>query len=318
MKCIFCLLDKSATEFTSEHVFPEAIGGSFELENCVCRSCNSFLGSNVDVYLTDHYIIQMHRLLHRLPGKSGKIPNPFERGTLTGDNPQKIKYYFDDDGNPKELYLTPSIVKAKMPNDATKVSISIDIKDKDKLPDMLNKIILRSGSKNEITADDIKQLKIEKIEKPRICVNAKIDIVNYQKAILKIVYELAYYWLGVSYIDDPSAQLIRNAILDQSDPATWGEKYKIRGHIGLFKESPIIPFGSDLATSHIALLSRSSNDIACYVRIFTVFEGIIAVTEKAQLYHNFRDKFLEIESLTGNKRESDLIEGLVYLTKPRN
>jgi len=272
MKCIFCLLENPIEEFTSEHVFPEAIGGSLVLKDCVCKACNSFLGSNIDIHLTDHYIIQLHRFIYRLPGKSGKIPNPFENGTLTVNNEQKIKYIFDEKGNPKELYLTPSILKTKIGSDSTKVSISIDKKDIHKLPEMLSKIIKRSGSKKEINTDELlSQLKVEEIKNPQIRVDAEVDIVNYQKAILKIAYELAYYWLGASYIEDPSARLIRTAILDQSDPSTWGEKFKIRGRIGLFNRNvPVFPSGLDLTTSHLAFLSRSQNNIACYIRIFTV------------------------------------------------
>ncbi len=306
MKCIFCLLEKPIEEFTREHIFPESIGGSMYLKNCVCKSCNSFLGSNVDGYLTDHYLIQMRRLLYRLPGKSGEIPNPLENGTLLNESGQKVKYILNEDGKPKELYLIPSIEK-KTNGGSIKISITIDSKDKNKLPEMLNKSIKRSGSNKELKPDDIaKQLKIEEIKNPKIFVNAKVDIVNYQKAILKIAYELAYYWLGESYIDDPLAILIRSAILDQSDSTHWGEKYKIRGRIGLFKEDAVSTFGSYLETSHIAFLSRSQNNLACYIRIFTVFEGIIAVTESAHLYPNFQDKFIEIESVTGNKKEISL------------
>jgi hypothetical protein len=46
--CIFCF---RSTDFTREHVIPDAVGGSLFLDNTVCRRCNSWLGTNVDVEL---------------------------------------------------------------------------------------------------------------------------------------------------------------------------------------------------------------------------------------------------------------------------
>ena len=47
--CILCL---SRSKMTAEHVFPDAIGGGLELP-ALCAACNSFLGTQVDVLLTD-------------------------------------------------------------------------------------------------------------------------------------------------------------------------------------------------------------------------------------------------------------------------
>jgi|WetSurMetagenome_2_1015567.scaffolds.fasta_scaffold01024_6 hypothetical protein len=314
MKCIFCMLEKRTGEFTVEHAFPEAIGGSFKLKDCVCKDCNSTLGSDVDVHLTDHYLIQFHRLLHRIPGKSGKIPNPLENSILSGNNPQKVKYFFDEKGKPKELYLTPLVKRNKQADGSTKISISIDHKDEADLPKILQKIIDREGQIGKLTVEDmLKSYKREKIENPLLQINEKIDMINYKRSILKIAYELAYYWLGPSYIDDPSAQLIRRAIIDQSDPNVWGDKYKIHGSIGLCKELNIVPFRLHLETSHIAFLQRTKNDIVCYIRIFAVFEGVIKISESAQSYPHFQDSFLAIETLPGNIREMDIISGFAYL-----
>lgn len=46
--CIFCF---NSTDFTREHVIPDAIGGSLFLDDTVCKACNSWLGANVDAEL---------------------------------------------------------------------------------------------------------------------------------------------------------------------------------------------------------------------------------------------------------------------------
>jgi hypothetical protein len=59
MKCIFCLNER---EPSVEHVFPDAIGGTWTTDR-VCKPCNDWLGSNVDVELTDYSGTLMKRSL---------------------------------------------------------------------------------------------------------------------------------------------------------------------------------------------------------------------------------------------------------------
>ena len=84
MKCIFCKEEKSADQFSDEHVFPEAIGGSFIIRNMVCRPCNSKLGMEVDSKLADHFLVRLIRYELGLFGKKGKMRLPFKRGELVG------------------------------------------------------------------------------------------------------------------------------------------------------------------------------------------------------------------------------------------
>ena len=41
-----------------------------------CAECNHWLGSNVDSYLTDHWLIQVRRRELGLSGKKGQLPRP--------------------------------------------------------------------------------------------------------------------------------------------------------------------------------------------------------------------------------------------------
>ena len=94
--CIICL-NNFEDEFKSiEHVFPESIGGCITTDR-VCKSCNDHLGSFVDSHLVNHWFIQLYRLLYKLPGKNGKLPNPFGEGVLKDDSSQKIRYLISDD-----------------------------------------------------------------------------------------------------------------------------------------------------------------------------------------------------------------------------
>lgn len=308
MRCIICKEDKPSNEFSEEHVFPDSIGGTLIIKS-VCKTCNDRLGSSVDCYLTDHWLIKGERLILKIPGKSGKVPNPLEIGVLDGTD-QETKYIFNDDGTPKELYLVPSITKVSNEDGSESAIIKIDKKDKDKLPDMINKMRRRKGlpviSKEEIEAQMIEGT----IQTPTIKMRAEFDTVQYKRAVLKIAYELAFYWLGQEYFNDETGEIIRNCMFDSSLEGDWSEEYPIKGFIDLSDEQSRFPFWKDETKSHVAFLNIVDNKICCYIKIFNIFEGVIEVSNDASNYPNFSGKFISINPQTGEKRETDLIEEL--------
>src|SRR5882724_408500 len=106
MKCILCLVDKNNSEFSDEHVFPEAIGGTLRIKT-VCKQCNDYLGHSVDVHLAEHEFVRSIRLSLGLAGKSKTPPNPLERGVSPTDPTQKFRYVLDAEGQPESLYQVP-------------------------------------------------------------------------------------------------------------------------------------------------------------------------------------------------------------------
>ena len=52
------------------------------------------------------------------------------------------------------------------------------------------------------------------IERPEVLHKLAVDLRDYQRAVCKIIYELAYLWLGDAYLDDPIALQLRNTILN--------------------------------------------------------------------------------------------------------
>ena len=95
MRCFFCLEEKAPSV---EHVFPEAIGGTLETDR-VCTSCNSFLGKDVDVRLTDHPAVLIKRSEFGMTTSAGKPVDPmgklFRQGTLASDPEKRIQTVVD-------------------------------------------------------------------------------------------------------------------------------------------------------------------------------------------------------------------------------
>jgi len=293
-------------KFSEEHVFPEAVGGRFVIRT-VCKPCNDKLGNQVDHLLTDHWFVQAQRMLFNLPGKSGQVPNPLERGTLEDDPSQKLVYMMGDEGKPARLHTVQSVKRTPGLDGKEIVEIRLDQSDVARLPTIVNTIRDRAGLP-QLSAEEIDKAKtVHSVPSPWVHVNAGIDIPKYRRAILKIVYEMAAYWLGEDYLDDPIAARMRTALFaPMSDD--WGQKHGLQGFIDICPPTPRYPMWSDETKSHIAFSFAVSQGIALYVRVFETFEAQILVTEDVAKFSSRPNMFLAIDPKAGSVRESVLEE----------
>jgi len=300
--CIFCgkKLDKS--EYADEHVFPDAIGGLLVLKNRVCKPCNDKLGHSVDTHLVNHGLVSLTRLVHGLKGKSGKVPNPFEKGVLSNDKTQKVRYEFTDAGKPKRTYLVPQLNINKK-NNAVEVSFEIDESDRKKIPSILRKLAKRNNvSISEEQIEEALRTPCEEFQ-PTIINSMQFDLDKYRKAILKIGYELGCYWLGDEYYDDPVAAGLRDAIFSDTPLNEVAKRHSLTGDIRFIAGESDFPFLSNNKACHIAFSMPQSDFISCYVRVFMLFEGHILLTRNPDHYPNFEGKFLEIDVEKRSMRE---------------
>ncbi|MEH2346918.1 MAG: hypothetical protein V7K55_02750 [Nostoc sp.] len=58
-------------------------------------------------------------------------------------------------------------------------------------------------------------------ERPLLHKQLKIDTIFYKRAIIKIAYELAYYWLGSDYLNDTMGELLRLIIYQDFQKERW-------------------------------------------------------------------------------------------------
>jgi hypothetical protein len=313
VRCIICLDEKPEENFSKEHVFPEAIGGSLTIKT-VCKPCNDKLGSTVDSALTNHWFIKSERMSSKISGKKEQVPNPIEQGTLIGNPDQKLIYKIDASGTPEQLYSQPSVSRIRNPDGTETVSIRVDASDEAKLPEIVNKIRSRAGntplSKEEIDRAKKKQQGTS----PRILVEEHIDLIEYKRGVLKTAYELACHWLGEEYLSDPSGTTIRNCILDESPPATWKTKHLMLEAIDFMNNSAIFSaWQGDGA--HIGLLMRDGENLVMSVRIFERIEGRILVSTQANGYPRFEDMFISNNPTSGEIQDTTLAKERARLGK---
>ncbi|MEH2056079.1 MAG: HNH endonuclease [Nostoc sp.] len=314
MQCIICKENKSATNFSKEHIFPDSIGGNITLD-CVCKICNDILGSSIDSKLTNHEFVQLIRLALKIPGKSGKIPNPLYESYIAGTQ-EKIRYILDNFGNPKELQQVSSKVDIEFEDDgALNIHIEActkpgDEADRRKLIDITNKKLKRKGLTLLSEEQEKKILNAQPIssERPLIHKQLKIDTIFYKRAIIKIAYELAYYWLGSDYLNDNMGELLRLIIYQDFQKERWHNK-SIDFNIDLYGEKSWFPYLYDdhyKNNIHVGSLLKVNNYLRCYIKIFDIFQGVITISNDASLYPNFVNKLIAINSQKQTSEQFDL------------
>jgi hypothetical protein len=312
MICIICLQEKDS--MSVEHIFPDAIGGTLTINN-VCKQCNDKLGHDVDIHLLNHFFIKGERMRLNLKGKSGKTPNIFENAVLADDPSRKVRYEINHETNQKKVYLLPSVKKEKHEDGTLTFHISADKRDMTKIPAMINKMLKREG-KHEVDEDEIyNKIVGSPPEIPTLRFGIEFNLTNYKRSILKIVYELGCYWLGESYANDATGEIIRNCFLDKSLTGDFSKEYPVKGSIELLiNRSSNLNFWTFEPNNHIAYFVKISSDIIwCYVRIFSVFEGGFEVSQDGRRYPDFGSNFISLNPINKENRESTFEEELARI-----
>jgi hypothetical protein len=100
-QCIYCLEEKDESAFNREHVIPQAFG-TFEPDNlvlhCVCKDCNDYFGSTIDLKLGRDSAEGLHRFV-----VGEKAPNEYK--SLGRRSTSRIKVM--QDGPMKNMLCKP-------------------------------------------------------------------------------------------------------------------------------------------------------------------------------------------------------------------
>ena len=316
MKCIFCLEERPGTD---EHVFPLAIGGSLIFDR-VCAGCNSDLGSRIDTAISDNFLIRNHRARLGLAGNSGKIPAIHEIllgvAKLAGTPERSIHVSFDDATGKLDLKAIPSVSDVVLADGTKARQVLVDARDIDKIP----RIIKRERALHGLPPLSAEQLLLETnrclengstvaVEQPSVLLNLNFDFSHLRHALLKIIYELAFLWLGEAYLEDPIATLLRMAIRNDDDEAIA----QIGGHAGDFEDSSYFDVWVPDERHHLAYSTVWEDGIIIAIRIFNIHVAAVRVTKDAAKYLVGEDgrgklRFLAIDTMSGNLHCTSMAE----------
>jgi hypothetical protein len=136
--------------------------------------------------------------------------------------------------------------------------------------------------------------------------------------LLKIAYELAFIWLGDSYLDDPMAAKLRDVVLSRSDEQTAALKARIE--LGCDIEP--VRFWSQDKDCHVAYNSVAGTDIVVCLKIFDTFSAVVVVSKQKDRYVNgqFDEKvirFIYLDPVSRSNRQCSFIEEMGRLVAAR-
>jgi len=283
MRCIFCSLECPPS---LEHVIPRSIGGRITNER-VCAECNSILGRRVDSALADFLPVRTRRAELGLAGNSGKPPSMFEiflgDQKLIGPEANRIRTTLDEKTGKldhRQLYHATDMV---MPDGKKARNITIDARDKDQIPKIIQRERKRNGlpplSPDEL-AEKAKGFTVTTVEQPVVQVNLEVSFAFLRHAMMKIAYEFAFQWLGESYLDDPLAAELRDAIMKDDLASTDG----FEGYVGWAEPCAAFNFWTPHKAHHLAFASVVAGRVIVAVRLFDIYAVAITVSRDASRY----------------------------------
>jgi hypothetical protein len=313
MRCIFCTNERPPS---LEHVFPLAIGGHITTDR-VCKECNSTLGSRVDAALSDFLPIRVRRAELGLAGNSPAPPGRFELLSgdvqMVGEAGGRLRVKYDEATKKldlRRLYQASDIVTP----DGKKIrQITIDARDKDQLPVIIQRERKRHGLpplSSEELAIEASNYTANTIENPNVLFNVSASFAYLRHSMFKIAYELAFLWLGETYLDDPLAVELRTAICKSDIASTDG----LPGYVGEASEcEAFIKTWIPHPAHHLAYSNVFSNHVMIAVRIFDLYAACVPVSREATRYFGSAAdltelRFLALDAVSGTKIDTALAE----------
>jgi len=226
--CIICLKDKPERTGSGEHVFPYGLGGSFTIHR-VCETCDNRLGDFADGPLQKQYDLLQRRIELGLKGHRGSVPDPVgdaikkpiphptERGLM-------VRVIREPDGETRLESVTKSDFIITYKDDGSLQSIGpspdtvVAPKDNDRIPMLVRSALRKRDVRDEAIIAEVTKQFIASLETSNSDIVVAVDVPmnrgGHQMGLLKIAYEMAWYWLGDEWLDDSIAAAMRSWLND--------------------------------------------------------------------------------------------------------
>lgn len=303
MLCIFCSQERPPSV---EHVFALAIGGTITT-NRVCEECNSTLGTRVDAALSDFFPIRMRRAKLGLRGNNREPPQWYEmflgEAKLVGQTANRVRTIFNEETGKLETRQLHHAENVVTPEGNKIRRITIDARDKDQIPTIISRERKRHGlpplSDDEL-AVAAAAYTTNPVEQPLVHRSLSFSFAYLRHAMFKIAYELAFLWLGETYLSDPLARELRTAICDPDIASTD----HLAGYVGDAQTCSVFKFWLPHEEHHLAYATvLAGQDVVMCIRIFDIYAAAVVVSRDAGRYLAGTDeaqlRFLALDSVSG-------------------
>ena len=207
-KCIICENIKDVSCFNEEHIIPESLGNKALKIYSVCKRCNELLGEKIDSELVNNVVAEGYRHIHKIRGKKGHIPHPFEYGRTAEGKLVRL------DENFKPHWVVPNIDIERIGEHEALIHYNGG-RDIDAAIKAINKKLKRNGipKLSDAQLKDMRENAV--VTQEHSSLNYQFKEVNFDRlklAYMKIAYEFGYYLWGKDYLNDLIAQEIRERI----------------------------------------------------------------------------------------------------------
>jgi hypothetical protein len=189
--------------------------------------------------------------------------------------------------------------------------ITIDAKDKDKIPVIIQRERKRGGLpplSDEELAKIVGQVTATPVEKVTVIKkDIGLSFAYLRHAMFKIAYELAFLWLGESYLDDPLAAEIRTAVCSEDVSATdnlYGRVDFLAGCEAAFNHFWMPHPSHHLAYSIVHLGTRQ---YAVGVRIFDIYAAMVPVSRDEKYADISKCRFFAQDAVSGRTVDTSLV-----------
>lgn len=241
----------------------------------VCKTCNSKLGENIDIFLSDHVFCVFQRHLYDLRGQSKKRPKTPMEGVFEGEDGEKYSLEFVN--GKFEAHMLPKFTK----NEDGSVFLTIDPRD----IGISEALIKRYAKRNNVSIKSINKSEIKHREAPRINVPLSIDILSFKLSIVKIAYEFTVTLYPELLKDSLIGKIA--SLLEKGDVANLNE-IDIVGD-GFEDIMPKI-FGDFINFAnpkrHYIFVTNLEGSLYCFVKLFNVFFCGVKLSNES---HSFFD-----------------------------
>lgn len=289
MQCIVCMEMKPRRTSGGEHVIPYALGGSLTIDR-VCEDCDSRLGHEADAGLSNHFKIEQRRAELGLRGQSGSVPEPehrsFKRPVASKRDPKhRVLLRRDRAGRITSRTLPHVEFRITVTPEGMliePVAVYIDPNDAHEAKGLAVAALRKAGLEDESTIEMISDsftATLTPVEAPEEFESTiEVRVGGYKQGILKIAYELAWYWLGDRWLDDPTAIAMRDLLNGRTSSG-------VRGKVFDDANVAIVARQGDQRVLHVAYLYEFDGKLILFIRLFDLLTAGFEVTEDASRYH---------------------------------
>ena len=300
-ECIICR--KKTDNFSDEHVIPDALGGYYHIYS-VCKRCNSKLGNCVDSKLINHLFSTFERFTLGLKGKRGKIPNPFSgTHTLKNDDFQKVRLEVDNNGKFLPRYIPK--IEEKILNGKPLISVTIDNRDSNKLPHILNKI----AKKYNVNPNEMKSEEILNQKDSEISIALSVDFEEFKIGLLKIAYEFAVDSIPI-YYQDNQAKIISKYLYNckvEDKSLFFGSGFEDK----IFQNLKWM-FNTHSKKQYLILINVEQYGLICIIYLSNYISIAIKLSDKKYIHQDFIVGINDIENQKFEKFDGNSILNQLY------